>query len=233
MPYLVTFPNRTASLPTSWSEVTLGQAQQIAALGDSAALQDCLAILLHGQVSELLTLSPKDLQAALLQATFLAEPMPERDDWPRPSSVWLDEVEVPVSDTLENILFGQAADIGGAIQQLGEDVTALRVRVLAILLQPAYAGTTYDSDAVAAMEPLCAALPLREALPLTDFFLPITTASGPLTTTDYTTFPSAPTSVPPASTPSAKNGIRWPSWMRWPAATKPGGTSSSAVSGLR
>ncbi|UOQ70968.1 hypothetical protein [Hymenobacter cellulosilyticus] len=82
----------------------------------------------------------------------------------------LGEVEVPVLDTLEDLSFGQASDIGAAIQELGADVPALRLRVLATILQPTYHGTGYDTDQVAEVELLCQSVPLREALPLTDFF---------------------------------------------------------------
>ncbi|TGE22813.1 hypothetical protein [Hymenobacter metallicola] len=216
------------TLPTEWGAVTLKQAAGLAALGDEAPIQACLAVLLNCPPTDLLTMSPKELGAALHQVLFLSEPMPHRETWARPLSIMLGEVEVPVLDTLEDLTFGQAADIGAAIQELGEDVPALRLRVLATILQPAYHGTAYDSDQVAEVEQLCGQVPLREALPLTDFFLPSSTASAESTPASSSASPSAKPSGPPTSGSSRRSGIRWPSWMPWQAATRRDGATSTS-----
>lgn len=183
-------PTALATMPTSWGAVTLTQAAQLAALGEGAHLQNMLAVLLDCGASQVPLLTPADLQVALTGSLFLAEPMPDYRAYDRPEAVRLGEVEVPVLDSLDLLTFGQAADIGAAMQQLGSsDVAALRLRVAAILLQPAYAGTAYDSDAVAALEPLVGGLTLAEALPLTDFFLPSTPASELNTTAGSNPFP--------------------------------------------
>ncbi|TGE29724.1 hypothetical protein [Hymenobacter metallicola] len=216
------------TLPTEWGAVTLSQAAGLAALGEGATIQDCLSVLAGSSPADLLTTAPKQLSRALASVLFLSEPMPTREAWVRPTELLLGEVEVPVLDTLEDLSFGQAADIGAAIQELGQDVPALRLRVLATILQPAYHGTGYDTDKVAEVEILCGQVPLREALPLTDFFLPSSTASDAPTPPSSNASPSARPSERPTSGSSARSGIRWPSWMRWPAATRPAGTTSTS-----
>ncbi len=228
----VSLATRLHQLPTDWATVTLAQAQDLAALPEGATVQDCLATLLSCPGHELLHLAPAELTRALASVLFLSQPMPEGPDaWPRPASVLLGEVEVPVLWPLEHLSFGQAADIGAALQELGDELPALRLRVLAIILQPAYDGTGYDSDRIEALETLCGALTLAEALPLTDFFLPSSTASAEPTPPTLSSSPSALPSGPPTSGPSVPSGTRWPSWMRWLAATNAPGTTSTASSG--
>ncbi|WBO86074.1 hypothetical protein [Hymenobacter yonginensis] len=179
MPVLpISFASHLAALPTDWGSVTLAQAIRLADLGEQATLQDCLAVLLDCSAPELLSLQPRQLQQALAAGLFLSEPMPTRESYQRPTVLQLGEVEVPVLDSLEEISFGQAADIGALMQELGGDVAQLRLKVLATILQPAYHGTAYDTNQVAEVEQLCGAVKLREALPLTDFFLPSSTASA-------------------------------------------------------
>ncbi|MCA8830295.1 hypothetical protein [Hymenobacter pini] len=228
MPVLaVSLSTHLAALPTDWGSVTLAQAAQLALLGE-ASVQDCLAVLLDCSPAELLQLNPKHLGRALQAVLFLSEPMPDREAWLRPTALHIGSIEVPVLADLSELTFGQAADIGAAIQELSQDVAALRLRVLATILQPAYDGTAYDSDRVAVLEALCGDVKLRDALPLTDFFLPSSTGSAAPTPPDSSASLSVPPSEAPTSASSRRNGTRWPSWMRWPGATKASGTTSTA-----
>jgi hypothetical protein len=173
----ISLSTHLAALPTDWGGVTLAQAVKLAALSEDASIQEHLAILLQCSPEELLHLAPKHLQRALSASFFVLEPMPDHLTWPRPTSIMLGEVEVPILDTLEGLAFGQSVDIGAAIQEMGQDISGLRIRVLATILQPAYDGTAYDSDKAMELEPLCATVKLCDAIPLCDFFLPTTTAS--------------------------------------------------------
>ncbi|TGE07722.1 hypothetical protein [Hymenobacter fodinae] len=199
------------TLPTNWGDVTLGQAAKLEALGE-ASIQDCLALLLDCSIPDLLQLRGPELGAALHQVLFLAgEEKPDFTAFVRPTVIRLGgsiaSVEVPVLDTLEDLSFGQAADIGALMQELGSDIPQLRLQVLATILQPAYDGTAYDSDRVAVLEVLCADIKLRDALPLTDFFLPSTTASAGATPPSSSASPSAVPSRLPTSAALAKSGI--------------------------
>ncbi|RFP65919.1 hypothetical protein D0N36_06865 [Hymenobacter lapidiphilus] len=221
-------------LPTRWADVTLAQAADLSALPEGATVQDCLALLLGCAGAELLHLSPQALAGALGSVLFLSEPAPEGlQSFPRVAVLTMDEVEVPVPDVLEDLTFGQAADIGAAIRDAGHDVPRLRIVVAAIILQPAYDGMPYDSDRAQALEAVVGQMSLAEALPLTDFFLPSSTGFDEATPPASSPFLSAKPSGPPTSAPSVPSGTRWPSWMRWPAATKPAGTTSTASSGPR
>ncbi|RPD45491.1 hypothetical protein DNI29_19105 [Hymenobacter sediminis] len=218
------------TLPPDWGSVTLSQAAALAALEEGASISEGLAILLGCPPEQLLHLAPRQLDKALRSVLWLGE-QPDWKAYPRPKSIFLggslNSVEVPVLDTLEDLSFGQAADIGALIHEFGQDVPQLRLKVLATVLQPAYDGTAYDTDRVPVLEVLCQDVTLAEALPLTDFFLPSSTASDGPTPSGSSAFPSAKPSEAPTSGASRKSGIRWPSWMRWPAATRRAGTTSS------
>jgi hypothetical protein len=193
MPMLaISLGSHLAALPTEWGSVTLAQSAALSALPEGATIQDCLAVLLECSGAELLHLAPKQMQKALASVLFLSEPIPARETWQRPAALFLGETEVPVLDTLEDLSFGQAADIGALIREHAQDLAQLRLKVLATILQPAYDGTAYDTDRVPVVEVLCGAVKLREALPLTDFFLPITTGY------DAPTPPTSSASLSPA-----------------------------------
>lgn len=184
-------------LPLNWGDVTLSQSVALAALGEGATIQDCLGVLLGRSTEELFELAPKQLNTALTAVLFLSEPIPARDTWQRPTVLFLGDTEVPILDTLEDLQFGQAADIGALIREHADDLSQLRLKVLATILQPAYDGTAYDTDRVAVLEVLCGSVKMRDALPLTDFFLPITTASAEPTPETSSAFPSTLPSAPP------------------------------------
>ncbi|WP_045689418.1 hypothetical protein [Hymenobacter sp. AT01-02] len=174
---VISLTTHLAALPTEWGSVTLAQAAQLATLGDEATMQACLAVLLDCSPEELLQLAPKHLRRALSALLFLSEPVPDLTSFERPTSILLGDVEVPILSTLEELTFGQAADIGALIQEHANNVAQLRIPVLATILQPAYDGSGYDSDKALELEQLCGTVKLRHALPLTDFFLPSSTAS--------------------------------------------------------
>jgi hypothetical protein len=232
MPYTVQLPDRTEQLPTNWGEVTLGQAQRLSRLGDLYAdVFGFLAVFLNCTRQHVMALPVDVISAEVLPALeLLTTTAPDFNGFLAPVALTLPTPEGPRQLQVRGVeaaTFGQAADIRAALEELAEDVPALRIRILAILMLPAYTGAPYDSDEVAGFEQVCRHAVLAEALPLTDFFLPNTTESGAPTLPTSKAFPSPATSVPPASKPSPRTGTHWPSWMPWPKATKPGGTSSS------
>ena len=232
-------PDRIVWLPSGWPELTLRQAQRLAATPthDEYGFIGCLLGLTR---IEVMNLPAAGLVDIITPALAWASTPPALADLPRPATITLPRgsndnapLGVAVPESLGMETFGQAVDLGNALQQLIDDVPALRIRALAIYLYPRWSGLPYDSDAIAGFEQLVADVTLAEAQPLTDFFLLSTSRSAPPTPTASNTSPSPQPSARPAPSPSPSGGSRWPSWMRWPRGTKQSGTSSSASRGQR
>lgn len=170
-------PKELHTLPTNWGDVTLAQSLRLAALGEDAIWLDMLAAMLGCSVAAALIIRDSQIREAAIKLAFFSEPKPDLTSFERPASILLGDVEVPILSTLEELTFGQAADIGALIREHANNVAQLRIPVLATILQPAYDGSGYDSDKALELEQLCGTVKLRHALPLTDFFLPSSTAS--------------------------------------------------------
>lgn len=176
--------------------------------------------------SEVMNLPAALLTPELLAALrFAQEPLPA---FPLPDTIRIGDVVLPLPSSPELGTFGQATDLGALLIDETLPQAEKRLRALAIYLYPLYYRCGYDSDQIDAFAELCRDIPLAQALPVTDFFLP--SSSGYAPPTSSSSSPSLPAlpSVRQVWRNWFRNGIRWPSWMRWPAATKPDGATSSA-----
>ena len=229
--------SETVSLPTSWAEVTLRQAQRLAAT-PTADVYGLIGCLIGRTRLDVMSLPAAGVADVVLPALVWAATPPDFAALPRPAVVTVpqpdgERVAVPVPASLALETFGQAVDLGNALQLLVDDVAALRIRALAIYLYPAWSGLPYDSDQLEGFEALCGDVTLCEAVPITDFFLSSTSATAAPTPSASKPSPSPTPSAGPGLTPSPPSGRRWPWLMRWPRATKPAGTTSSPSPGAR
>jgi hypothetical protein len=238
--YPIVLPDsRTLALPTRWGEVTLGQAARLAELPDGADIYSFLSVLLNLSPLEVMNLPAAFVNEQVLPVlSFSADEMPGFSGLEMPDTITLPGEPprtLPVLSSLDVVSFGQATDLGALLQDTTLPVSQKRIRALAIVLYPAYHGTAeYDADAKDAFgDQVCSQAILEEALPITDFFLPTTTAFAAGTPPSSSASPSAATSTPPASKPSWRNGMRWLWSTRWPVVTKPAGPTSSASAGAR
>lgn len=232
---------RTRELPTRWGEVTLGQSARLAELPEGADTYSLLSVLLDLSPLEVMNLPANFVNEQVLPALDFATTGEVADfsTQPLPPSILLPfefgPRQLPVPKDLASALtFGQATDLGAVLQDVNLSVHEKRQRVLAILFYPAYVSGDYDSDALEDFaRDVCSQSTLEEALPITDFFLLSSTASGGPTTASSSASPSPLTSGRPDSKPWWKSGMRWLWSTRWPLATKPVGPTSSASAGAR
>jgi len=237
MPYALELPlsGRLVLLPDCWQDVTLAQAD---ALQHTQDLYDTLAILCGVAPEHVMQWPAAVLTDELQEAlSFLQVPMPELTGLPVPSHLVLPGtgkyglVSLPLPQDISAHSFGQAADLGAVLSDASLSPFQQHARVLAIYFYSAYYRCAYDSDGVDAFAAICSQATLAEALPLTAFFLGSTSASGKPMPSSSSGFRSRLRSARRAWTSWCSSGIRWPSWMRWPVATKRVGRISSASRG--
>jgi hypothetical protein len=200
-----------------------------------------LSVFLNRGPVEVMNLPAKFVTEQVLPVLeFLKEPMPDYSDAPMPPTITLpgfgrfDARTLPVPASLEVTTFGQATGLGELLQDTEMPTTRKRQLALAIIFYPAYHETGYDQDDKDRFaEQVCSRVSLAEALPITDFFLPITVESGAKSLASSSPSPSTPTSVPQDWSSSSAHGMPWLWSTRWPMATKPSGSSSSSSPGLK
>jgi hypothetical protein len=241
--YQVTIPEaiEPTPLPTQWGELTLGQAARLADLPEGSDVYNLLSVFLNLDPVEVMNLPAVFVNEQVLPALeFLKEPMPDYSAAPHPATITLpgaglyDARELPVMPALDVTTFGQANGLGELLLDAEMPTTRKRLLALAILFYPAYHNTGYDQDdAVRFAEQVCSGVSVAQALPITDFFLRTTVASGGKSPASSNAFPLTPTSGPQASSSSSAPGMRWLWSMHWPLGTKPSGPSSSTSPGLR
>lgn len=237
----VTLPGaaRYTELPTRWGEVTLGQFARLTELPEQSDVYNFLSVFLDLSPLEVMNLPAAFVNEQLLPVLdFAASTAPDFASFTLPPSITLPfefgQRQLPVAKSLDIVTFGQATDLGAVLQDAAMPVLQKRLKVLAIVFQPAYVGGDYDSDATADFaEKVCSCAVLEEALPITDFFLSSTTSSVVATPPSSSASPSPETRKPPASKPWWKNGMRWLWSTRWPLATKRSGATSGASPGAR
>lgn len=237
----LTLPDgRSRTLPTRWGEVTLGQSARLAELPDAADRYSLLSVLLDLSPIEVMNLPTTLVHEQVLPALEFATSGEMPTGGVPPRSLYLPGVgafagrRFPVDLDLTNITFGQATDLGDVLQDTTLSVHERRQQLLAICFYAAYHDAPYDSDGIEefALE-VCSQAYLEEALPLTDFFLLSSTASGAPTPASSSASPSPSTSARPDSKSWWKNGMRWLWSTRWPLATKRSGASSGARPGAK
>lgn len=235
--YPVTLPACQAiDLPTRWGEVTLGQFARLTDLPEGSDVYNFLSVFLNLAPVEVMNLPAAFVNEQVLSVLdFAVSTVPDLASFtlPRtlslPGETAITARTLPVLTSLDIITFGQATDLGALLQDATMPVMQKRLRALAIVFYPAYVGGDYDSDAIADFaEKVCSQALLEDALPITDFFLSSTTASGAATLPNSGASPSAATSAPPASKPWWKNGMRWLWSTRWPLGTRRSGATSGA-----
>jgi hypothetical protein len=212
------FTGEPVAVATSWAELTLAQAQYLLdnsehytadTFGIIGAM--CTPRLTRDAVQNIDEKHTDELLAAL---AFAGEPVPHFTKVPRVVRLrnFDDvEVEVVIPTELKLASFGQASDLGASIVGLAENIPALRLRALAIYLMPQLVGSTlparYDTDLLGKTELHVGALRFDEALPITDFFLPILRRPFTPTAKTYSSESSLARSNGPASTSSVRAGI--------------------------
>jgi len=237
----VTLPTATTatSLPTRWGELTLGQFVRLTELPEGSDVYNFLSVFLNLSPLEVMNLPHAFVNEQVLPVLdFAAGTVPDFERFTLPPSILLPfefgERQLPVAPSLDIITFGQATDLGAVLQDAAMPVLQKRLRALAIVFYPAYVSGDYDSDAITDFaEKVCSQAIIEDALPITDFFLTSTTASGAATPASSSAFPFPETSAPPASKPWWKNGMRWLWSTRWPLATKRSGATSGASAGAK
>jgi hypothetical protein len=240
--YPVTLPDgRTLDLPSHWGKVTLGQFARLTELPEQSDVYNFLSVFLDLSPLEVMNLPWLFVNEQLLPVLdFAASTVPdfERFTLPRllhlPGETDLTARALPVLTSLDIVTFGQATDLGAVLQDATMPVMQKRLRVLAIVFQPAYVGGDYDSDTITDFaEQVCSQASLEEALPITDFFLSSTMPFAVATPPSSSAFPSPETRKPPASKPWWKSGMRWLWSTRWPVGIKRSGATSGDSPGAR
>lgn len=228
-------------LPTHWGEVSLGQFARLTELPEQSDVYNFLSVFLNLSPLEVMNLPVAFVNEQVLPVLdFAANTAPDFESFTLPYELhlpgdsWLTARALKVLTSLDVVTFGQATDLGAVLQDAAIPVLQKRLKVLAIVFQPAYVGGDYDSDAIDDFaERVCSCAVLEEALPITDFFLSSTTSSVVATPASSSASPSAETRRPPASKPWWRSGMRWLWSTRWPLATRRSGPTSGASSGAR
>jgi hypothetical protein len=241
--YPLTLPDtRTLDLPTRWGEVTLGQFDRLTELPEQSDVYSFLSVFLNLAPVEVMNLPLAFVNEQVLPVLeFAADTVPDFDSFELrpvlhlPGETSLTARALPVNKSLDTVLtFGQATDLGALLLDSEMPEAQKRLRVLAIVLYPAYVGGYYDSDEIEDFaNKVCSRASIEEALPITTFFLSNTTLSDEATWLSSSASPSAPTKKPLASKLSWLSGMQWLWSTRWPVATKPSGPTSGESSGAR
>lgn len=180
MPTQFTLGNQKASIPASYSEMTLGQFTALTQLQDPNDYSAVLEIL-SGIKSKLWNdaeLNSVNIAALNASLAWLSTKV----DWsayPVVDKVTLGEKEIQVPKKIELKTLGQkmAFDrfVTHNIQANGEDSGTLPAQLLtdaiAIYLQPEYTGEKFNSDKLGQVKELVDKLPVTTAVPLAAFFL--------------------------------------------------------------
>jgi hypothetical protein len=233
----LTLPDtRALDLPTSWGEVTLGQFARLTELPEQSDVYNFLSVFLDLAPVEVMNLPPAFVYEQILPVLeFAASTVPDATAFVRPKLLHMRSTggglydEVPVLADLAAATFGQACDLGAVLSDTTMSLPQKRIRALAILMHPHWAKQPYDSDAIDDFaDYVCVNVMLKEALPLTDFFLSSTTSFERPTLASSSASPSVPTRKPQGSKGWWPNGMHWLWSTRWPLGTRRAGPTSSA-----
>ena len=154
----------SVDLPTTWTELTLGQMMQIEKMKEPDPVQ-LFSILSGVDVAE----ASGDMEDDLFQATAFVFSPPDWDKIERPEYIILDGVPYKVPQ-IENETIGQAVMVSTLVGTI-EDLSDAIIPILAIYFQPLVDKTKFDRMRLPAIEKMIKRTAAVEGFATASFFL--------------------------------------------------------------